>query len=344
MTIRGQWERWEKEHLHPLAAKSAESRGRQRPEDECDIRIAYQRDRDKIIHSKSFRRLKHKTQVFLAPVGDHYRTRLTHTLEVAQIARTISRALRLNEDLTEAIAMGHDLGHTPFGHAGEEVLNRLCPEGFHHARQSLRVVDVLEREGMGLNLTYEVRDGILKHSKGLGEILAEGEERPVTLEGEVVRIADVIAYVNHDIDDALRAGLIKESDLPKECVRFFGETHGKRIDTMVRDVISETRRIDYERVTMSEEGLEFLYELRDFLYKRVYSSSVVRKEFEKALKILEELYHYFYEHPEKISSGWGRPNDPVEVRVADYLSGMTDRFAIELYKSLFLPKPWRDAG
>ena len=344
MTIREQWERWEKEYLHPLAAKSAESRRRLRPEDECDIRTAYQRDRDRIIHSKSFRRLKHKTQVFLAPVGDHYRTRLTHTLEVAQIARTIARALRLNEDLTEAIAMGHDLGHTPFGHAGEEVLNRLCPEGFHHAKQSLRVVDVLEREGMGLNLTYEVRDGILKHSKGLGDILAEGEDRPVTLEGEVVRIADVIAYVNHDIDDALRAGLIKESDLPKECVRFFGETHGKRIDTMVRDVINETKKVNYERVTMSEEGLKLLYKLRDFLYERVYSSSVVRKEFKKALKILEELFRYFHEHPEKMSPGWGRAEDPVEVRVADYLSGMTDRFAIKLYKSLFLPKPWREMG
>ncbi len=340
MTVRSRLEEWERRFLHPKAAKSCESRGRIFEEPDCDLRTCFQRDRDRILHSKSFRRLKHKTQVFLAPVGDHYRTRLTHTLEVAQIARTISRALRLNEDLTEAIALGHDLGHTPFGHAGEEVLNELSSSGFHHAKQSLRVVDLLEREGRGLNLTCEVRDGILKHSKGLGPIIAEGSERPLTLEAEVVRIADVIAYVNHDIDDALRANLIKIDDIPRDCLAYFGTTHGERIEAMVRSVVEETIRLDYERVAMAEEALQLLHKLREFLYRRVYRAPVVRKEFDKAYRMLKELFYYFMENPERIG-GWSRPEDETERRVLDYLSGMTDRFAIELYKSLFLPKPWR---
>lgn len=340
MTVRARIEQWERSHLHPRAAKSVESRGRSEKESECDIRTAFQRDRDRILHSKSFRRLKHKTQVFLAPLGDHYRTRLTHTLEVAQIARTISRALNLNEDLTEAIAMGHDLGHTPFGHAGEEVLNRLSAKGFHHARQSVRVVEYLEREGRGLNLTFEVIDGIKKHSKGLGAILAPDNDRPVTLEAEVVRIADVIAYVNHDIDDAIRAGLIKPFDLPEDCLRFFGESHGQRIDTMVKDVINQTVKLDYERVAMSEEGLFLLHKLRKFLYERVYQAPQVKREFAKAYALLERLFAYFVEHPDRIGN-WCIESDPVERRVLDYLSGMTDRYAIELYRELFLPKPWR---
>ena len=343
MTLREEIESWEKRFLHPKAAKSAESAGRLKEERECDVRTCFQRDRDRILHSKSFRRLKHKTQVFLAPLGDHYRTRLTHTLEVSQIARTISRALRLNEDLTEAIALGHDLGHTPFGHAGEEVLNRLSEEGFHHAKQSLRVVDLLEREGKGLNLTAEVRDGILKHSKGLGAILPKDEDRPLTLEAEVVRIADIIAYVNHDIDDALRAQLISLADLPKECVAFFGESHGERIDAMVKDVIETTKKMDYQRVSMSEDGLYLLHKLRKFLYERVYRAPQVREEFEKAYGVLESLFHYFCQHPEAIK-GWSRKEDSVERRVVDYLSGMTDRYALELYKAIFLPKPWKQEG
>ncbi len=343
-SIRTEWEKWEYQFLHPKATKSAESRGRIQKEGECSIRTAFQRDRDRIIHSKSFRRLKHKTQVFLAPAGDHYRTRLTHTLEVSQIARTISRALRLNEDLTEAIALGHDLGHTPFGHAGEEVLNSLLKNGFSHAEQSLRVVDILEKDGKGLNLTYEVRDGILKHSKGLGKVIAEGKERPATLEGEVVRIADIIAYVNHDIDDALRAKILKLSDIPKECISFFGETHSERINKMVTDVIKETKKIDYERVTMSKDALRLLYKLRNFLYERVYSNPIIYSEFEKAYKILKELFLFFCEYPEKISSSWTIPSDPPERRAADFISGMTDRYALELYKLLFLPKPWTIKG
>ncbi len=340
ITIRSEWEDWESKFLHPKASKSAETKGRIHPERECSIRTVYQRDRDRIIHSKSFRRLKHKTQVFLAPLGDHYRTRLTHTLEVSQIARTISRALRLNEDLTEAIALGHDLGHTPFGHAGEEVLNSLLDGGFNHAEQSLRVVDLLEKEGKGLNLTFEVRDGILKHSKGLGKIIPEGEDRPCTLEGEVVRIADVIAYVNHDIDDALRAGILNFSEIPVDCIKHFGETHSERINSMVLDVIEETRKIEYERISMSRRSLELLYKLRKFLYKKVYSNQLIFNEFKKAYKVLKELFLFFKDNPDKIRSSWTREEDTPERRAADFISGMTDRYALELYNMLFLPKPW----
>lgn len=331
--------------LSPFAAKAKLSKGRLIPEKECEIRTCFERDRDRIIHSKSFRRLKHKTQVFLAPKGDHYRTRLTHTLEVAQIARTIAKALNLNEDLTEAIALGHDLGHTPFGHAGEEVLNELLSEGFRHNEQSLRVIDVLEKDGKGLNLTLEVRDGILKHSKGKGPILFENEEtKPLTLEAEVVRISDVIAYVNHDIDDAIRAGLITHSDLPENVNKILGSTHSQRIGTLVKSVILSTIENNNRSIIMDEKHLSALIILRDFLFEKIYFSSVVRKEFEKAKKILSSLFEYYYNNFEKIEYFQNLieklPNTPKERLIADYISGMTDRFALFQYFEFFLPKPW----
>lgn len=330
--------------LSPFAQKSRESRGRLKPEKECDIRPAFQHDRDRIIHSKAFRRLKHKTQVFLAPQGDHYRTRLTHTLEVSQIARTIAKALGLNEDLVEAICLGHDLGHTPFGHAGEEVLNRIHKKGFRHNEQSLRVVDVLERDGMGLNLTIEVRDGILKHSKGKGEILPDdGCERPLTREAEVVRVADVIAYINHDIDDAIRANVIREEDLPKECVDYLGRGSSKRIDTMVRGVIEESLKSENLRISMSEELKHHIYTLRDFLYERVYENDVVHGDFNKCARIVEDLYFYFLENPDAFLKEIGRRDfyDEPETCVTDFISGMTDRYAFYLFEKLFLPLPWK---
>jgi len=276
MTIREELEEQERLILSPFAALSSETRGRRRVEEECPLRPAFQHDRDRIIHSKSFRRLKHKTQVFLAPTGDHYRTRLTHTLEVSQIARTISKSLHLNEDLTEAISLGHDLGHTPFGHAGEDTLDGVVPGGFNHADHSLRVVDLLEKEGKGLNLTFEVRDGISKHSKGRGEILCrDPEEMALTLEGQVVRIADIIAYINHDVDDAIRAGIISPVDIPTSCLNCLGETHSKRINTMVNDIISETRRMNEGRLLITEKVLSAMVELRDFLWDRVYENEVV---------------------------------------------------------------------
>lgn len=257
MSIRKMLEEREKKFLSPFAQLSSESRGRKILEDECSIRPAFQHDRDRIIHSKSFRRLKHKTQVFLTPTGDHYRTRLTHTLEVSQIARTLAKALALNEDLTEAIALGHDLGHTPFGHAGEEILNEICPGGFHHAAQSLRVVDFLEKDGKGLNLTFEVRDGILKHSKGKGDVIPEDpKDEPCTYEGRLVRIADIIAYINHDIDDAMRAELISPQDIPRDCVERLGESHGQRIDSMVRDILEQAQDSDPLKIGLSEGAME----------------------------------------------------------------------------------------
>jgi len=293
LTIREQTENIERKILHPLACLSSRSRGRLRPEKEGDIRTCFQRDRDRIIHSKSFRRLKHKTQVFLAPRGDHYRTRLTHVLEVAQIARTISRALRINEDLTEAIALGHDLGHTPFGHAGEEILREIHPGGFDHYKQSLRVVDSLEKNGKGLNLTYEVRNGIVKHSKGKGLIIPTTKaERADTLEGQVVRVSDIIAYVNHDLDDALRAGVIKKSEIPKQITLTLGDSHSKRIDTMVKDVIFGSIKTDLHSLSMSDAVLASTYMLRDFLYAKVYESDKIIREFRKAKKILRDLYSY----------------------------------------------------
>lgn len=339
--IREQKEEEELRNLSTKAVKVKFSRGRLRPEPECDIRTAFERDRDRIIHSKAFRRLKHKTQVFLAPRGDHYRTRLTHTLEVSQIARTIAGALKLNITLTEAIALGHDLGHTPFGHAGEEVLNEILEEGFRHYEQSLRVVDYLEKDGAGLNLTYEVRMGILKHSKGKGPI--EGD-KDISLEAQVVRFSDIIAYVNHDLDDAIRAGIIKEKDLPREVIKVLGETHSKRIDTLIKSIITASLETGLERITMEHEKLDALENLRNFLFERVYFSPVVRKEFEKAKKILFSLFEFYDKNFERIEflvrAKEIFPNEKKERLVADYLSGMTDRFALYEYMEHFIPKPW----
>lgn len=338
MNIRQQIEEAERKNLSPRACLSAESRGRQRPEQPHPIRTAFQRDRDRIIHSKSFRRLKHKTQVFLSPFGDHYRTRLTHTLEVSQIARTIARALRLNEDLTEAIALGHDLGHTPFGHSGEETLNELLPDGFRHSEQSLRVVDKLEYEGKGLNLTFEVRDGILKHSKGRGEIFDDDpEEMPATLEGQIVRVSDVIAYVNHDIDDALRAGLIKEEEIPEKITDILGRHHATRIDRLVLDVVETSLKNDLERITMSQKIYQALLDLRDFLYEKVYFNSAAREDLNKTKKVIRELYEYLLKNPGDMVKEYPK-GDPLERRVGDFIAGMTDSYALAMYEKIFLPR------
>ncbi len=338
--IREMLERIEYETLVPRAAKSAETRGRDRDEPEDDLRPSYQRDRDRIIHCKSFRRLKHKTQVFLAPEGDHYRTRLTHVLEVTQIARTIAKSLRLNEVLTEAIGLGHDLGHSAFGHAGEAALNKLVKGGFDHYRQSVRVVEKLENDGRGLNLTIEVRDGILKHSKGeKGELLrSRPKARALTLEGDIVRISDIIAYVNHDIDDGIRAGIITENDIPEEIRSTLGASGSKRIDRMVRDVISSTLASDYEAIAMSKEVLEALEELRRYMFDNMYLTPAVRGEFEKAQKILTALFEYVTAHPEEFLDM--ESAEPVERLAIDFIAGMTDRYAMNLYAKLFLPKPW----
>jgi dGTPase len=342
MNIRRQTEEIEKKILHPKACLSSQSRGRLRPEKEGDIRTCFQRDRDRIIHSKAFRRLKHKTQVFLAPKGDHYRTRLTHVLEVSQIGRTIARALRLNEDLTEAIALGHDLGHTPFGHAGEAILREIHPGGFDHYKQSLRVVDFLEKGGKGLNLTHEVRDGIAKHSKGKGRIIPDAEaDKADTLEGQVVRVSDVIAYLNHDLDDALRAGVIKKSDIPREITKTLGDTHARRIDTMVKDFVYCSAETDMQDLRLSDGISSAIYALRDFLFERVYEGDNLMKEFNKAKKILHDLYAYYLGHlgeelidiPEKEESDRHR-------KVCDFIAGMTDSFALMTYERLFLPQQW----
>ncbi len=312
------------------------------PEKPDDLRTCFQRDRDRIIHSKAFRRLKHKTQVFLAPRGDHYRTRLTHVLEVSQIARTIARALRLNEDLVEAIALGHDLGHTPFGHAGESILREISPGGFDHYKQSLRVVDFLERDGKGLNLSHEVRDGIVKHSKGRGLILSDNaREKPSTLEGLVVRVSDIIAYVNHDLDDALRAGVIRRSEVPKDIVRILGEAYAQRIDTMVRDVINTTLAGGHASVGMSGEISSTVYRLRDFLFERVYEREEINEEFRKAKGILKALYEYYLEHADgEFDDIPGEKKGGRHRRVCDFIAGMTDGFALMTYERLFLPQQW----
>ncbi len=342
-TVREELEEQERSIFSPHATLSSKTKGRQRPEEECPLRPAFQHDRDRIIHSKSFRRLKHKTQVFLAPTGDHYRTRLTHTLEVSQIARTISKSLHLNEDLTEAISLAHDLGHTPFGHAGEDTLNGVLPGGFNHSEQSLRVVDLLEKDGQGLNLTFEVREGISKHSKGRGEILSQDpEDTASTLEGQVVRVADIIAYINHDIDDAIRGEIISRGDIPRSCLDCLGETHSKRINTMVNDIILETRKTDKGRLSITEEVLISILKLRDFLWDRVYENETVHKDFHKASKILKELYEYFMAHPDSFLSTIEKEAlyDSLERCVCDFLAGMTDRYAFHLYEGLFLPLPW----
>jgi dGTPase len=341
VNIREQLEDIEAQILSPKACLSRNSRGRSREETPHALRTSFQRDRDRIIHSKSFRRLKHKTQVFLAPYGDHYRTRLTHTLEVSQIARTISRALRLNEDLTEAIALGHDLGHTPFGHSGEDTLAKLLPGGFSHYEQSLRVVEKLEYEGKGLNLTFEVKDGIYRHSKGRGKILdRKKEDMPATFEGQVVRVSDVIAYVNHDIDDALRAGIIKESDIPRDLVGVLGRWHASRIDRMVGDVVEASLKTGLERIAMSEGIMKAVVELRDFLYERVYFNPFALEELRKTEKIIRDLYGYLREHPEGYIKDYPY-GDSLERRVTDFIAGMTDRYAVALYEDLFLPRSWQ---
>jgi len=340
--LRKELEEREAQILSPYACLNRNTKGRQRPEKECSIRMAFQRDRDRIIHSKTFRRLKHKTQVFLSPTGDHYRTRLTHVLEVAQIARTIAVALRLNEHLTEAIALAHDLGHTPFGHAGESVLNDIYPGGFKHYEQSLRVVDLLENKGKGLNLTFEVRDGIVKHSKGRRDVLPDDiSELPVTLEGRIVRVADIIAYVNHDLDDAIRAGVVKAGDVPAPIKKVLGTTHSGRIGTMVKDLITHTLEVGGNRLVMSEEVMESITALRSFLYDNVYDVSKVHNDFIKSMKILRELYSYFLEkddHWEELipyEEGTSRHR-----KVCDFVAGMTDRYALALYTNIFFPKPW----
>lgn len=323
------------ERLHPKAARSALSK-RRREEKKSPVRTEFQRDRDRILHCKSFRRLKHKTQVFISPGGDHFRTRLTHTLEVSQIARTIAKALNLNEDLTEAIAMGHDLGHTPFGHTGEKILSELN-NGFKHYEQSLRVVDKLEYDGKGLNLTYEVRNGIATHSKGQGPIIPEDRSKlPRTLEGQIVRISDIVAYANHDLDDAGRAGLITDDDIPESTKKCFGKTFAKRIDTIVLDVINETLKHDLEYISISDNIYAELSNLRDFLFERVYFVKESEEEVEKIRRILTTIYHRVQMEPDKYINPYPG-EDTVERRIIDFIAGMTDRYALNLFKEISYP-------
>ena len=333
MTIREGIELREKDILSPYATLSMNSKGRINPETECDIRPVFQRDRDRILHSKAFRRLKDKTQVFLTPEGDHYRTRLTHTLEVSQNARTIAKALRLNEDLVEAIALGHDLGHTPFGHAGERALNRVCKYGFVHAEQSLRVVDILERDGRGLNLTQETRDGILNHSFS---------RMPGTLEGKLVRISDKIAYMHHDMDDAIRAGILKDDSVPEEIASVVGHTLSERLDSFIHDIITQSR--DKDDILMSEEVKEELLSLRKWMFANVYTNAIAKGQEGKAESLIETLYTYFLNRPDKLPEEYrvlmAQRDELPERVVCDYVSSMTDRYAIGLYNSLFIPMPW----
>ena len=340
--IREDLEARERQFLAAQAAKSAESKGRLRPEPEDDIRPAFQHDRDRIIHCKAFRRLKHKTQVFFAPAGDHYRTRLTHTLEVSQIARTIAKVLRLQEELTEAIALGHDLGHTPFGHAGEHVLDGLVPGGFNHYEQSLRIVDVLENNGQGLNLTWEVRDGIARHSKGKegAPVGLPPEKRASTLEGQVARVADLIAYVNHDIDDAVRAGLLTPADLPAEAVKVLGTTSSQRIGRMVTDVVMETLNGGLSEIRMSTLVLENTLALRRFLFEAVYENEISTAEFTKASGILGGLWEKVRARPDEFLDRRTMAAEGVDAAARDFVAGMTDRYAVTLFERLFIPKPW----
>ena len=326
------------ENLSPYAVKSKLSQGRLRYEEPCPLRTAFQRDRDRIIHCKAFRRLKHKTQVFIAPLGDHYITRLTHTLEVSQIARTIARALNLNEDLTEAVALGHDLGHTPFGHVGEDVLNELYSQRFRHNEQSLRVVDLLENDGQGLNLNWEVRDGILNHSKTRGDILGEEWGKVNTLEGEVCKIADMVAYINHDIGDAIRADIIAERDLPLAAVKILGISHSQRINTMVSDIIDNSWAargydrmiIDKPTISMSPQILEATNILREFLFERVYNVHSAQEEARRAREVIYLLYNCFKEHEDRLPPEYRAYSDDMEQRVIDYIAGMTDQYALRL--------------
>lgn len=334
MTIREKTEELEYLIFSPYASYSRESRGRDRDEPQCDIRTVYQRDRDRIIHSKAFRRLKQKTQVFLIPEGDHYRTRMTHTLEVSQLARTIAKALRLNEDLVDAIALGHDLGHTPFGHAGERALNEVCPYGFAHYEQSVRVVELLEKMGEGLNLTWEVRDGILNHRTA---------GHPSTLEGQIVRYCDKIAYINHDIDDAERAGILNETDIPEESRLIIGDTTRKRLNTLIHDVIMNSEGQDH--IAMSGEMESAMRDLREFMFQHVYLNPEAKSEEGKAIRMIQELYRYYNEYPDQLPEEYQNlmttRGEPQEKVVCDYISGMTDLYSIRKYKELFVPQSWQ---
>lgn len=332
MTIRENLEQWEKDYLSPHASLSMYSKGRMRDEEQCDIRPIFQRDRDRILHCKSFRRLKDKTQVFLTPDGDHYRTRLTHTLEVSQNARTIAKALRLNEDLVEAIALGHDLGHTPFGHAGERALNRVCPFGFKHSDQSVRTVDVLEKDGQGLNLTYEVRDGILNH---------QTEGLPHTLEGKIVRFSDKIAYIHHDMDDAIRAGILSDKDVPADIGEVIGYTTGERLDHFIHDLV--TTSANKADIMMSESVAKAMKKLRAFMFERVYQNMEAKSEEGKAELLMETLYGYYLKHIDLLPRDLlvlMENGEPKEKIVCDYIGAMTDRFAIATYEELYIPRSW----
>ncbi len=352
ISVREQFEKREAAFLSRFACPSATSKGRAAAEAPCPVRTAFQVDRDRIVYSNAFRRLKHKTQVFLAPLVDDYRTRLTHTLEVAQIARAIARALYLNEDLTEAIALGHDLGHTPFGHSGETVLKEIFSPDFSHAEQSIRVVEVLENGGRGLNLTREVMDGILKHSKGYGKILPEDpEELAATYEGRVVRVADFMAYLNHDLDDAIRSGLITAAQVPAACTQRLGSCHSERAATMINDLIAATRPEDGElRLALSAEVYAAMLELRQFMYEHVYRSEQVHRDFEKSKKILSELFAFFLENDAALRRGLSdlqmdgciADGQPRERLVCDFIASMTDRYAMNLYTRLFFPSPFQE--
>ena len=341
-SIREDLEQREFEQLAPVAAKSAASRGRLRPEPPDPIRPAFQRDRDRIIHCKAFRRLKHKTQVFFAPRGDHYRTRLTHTLEVSQIARSIAKVLRLHEELTEAIALGHDLGHPPFGHAGERVIDALVPGGFSHYEQSLRIVDVLENGRQGLNLTWEVRDGIARHSKGKHglPVGAPPEHRASTIEGQIARVADICAYVNHDIDDAVRAEILREEDLPASAVSVLGTTSSQRINAMVTDCVVQTLAGDMTEVRMSDSILSATLELRSFLFEAVYENPRATSEFEKAHGVLGGLWERLTARPEPYLDKATIDAEGLDAAVRDFLAGMTDRYAVSLFEEFFVPRSW----
>lgn len=334
MTIREVQEAWEAQYLSPYAALSQNTKGRREPEALCDIRPEYQRDRDRILHCKAFRRLKHKTQVFLAPEGDHYRTRLTHTLEVAQIARTIARALQMNENLTEAIALGHDLGHTPFGHSGERILDELSPDGFAHYQQSVRVVEVLEKDGRGLNLTWEVRDGILNHRTS---------GNPSTLEGCIVRLSDKIAYINHDIDDAIRGRIFKEEEIPECYTSLLGHSVRERLNTMIHDLIDSSR--NQPKISMSPGMQEAMQGLRSWLFEHMYLNEIPKAEEKKAQQLIASLYQYYLRHPDKLPEEYrrmiGQQGEKKERVVCDYIAGMSDSYAICKFEELFVPQAWK---
>ncbi len=336
MSIREEIERMERETLSPYATLSVNTKGREREEEQCDIRPVFQRDRDRILHCKAFRRLKNKTQVFLTPKGDHYRTRLSHTLEVSQNARTIAKALRLNEDLVEAIALGHDMGHTPFGHAGEHVLNGICEDGFRHNEQSVRVVEKLEKNGAGLNLTWEVRDGILNH---------QTKSTPHTLEGKIVRLSDKIAYINHDIDDAIRAQILTEDDIPMELKKTLGFSTKQRLNTLIHNIIINSQEKD--DIIMSREVEEAMVELRHFMFENVYKNPVAKGEEAKAKAMIEQMFYYYLDHIELLPEKYLRmlrEGETMHRVVCDYIAGMTDQYAITKFSEYFLPQAWQVDG